>query len=397
MLILKNKLDINLKIDLEHKYYNKYRVVIQCNSLIDGIEKKIKALKGELINCIEEVNSICALLPGRSVERLIEYPEVKYITYDEFAYTCGKSVSVANRQINGENYKLSGNGIGIGLIDTGVYPHNDLLYPNPRIKYFKDLVKGLRYPYDDNGHGTAISGIIAGSGHLSKGNFKGIAPGSHLCVIKAFDALGKGYISDILYGISLLIKERDNFNTKIICLPFELQNHNYILLNLFSKLFNLAVENNIIVIVPSGSQTDGGCITGIAGLSSCITVAGLDSREGITPYTYSSTGNFVKDLKPDLSAAAVDIVALNTNQSYISDRDGKKIFTTSLENPYINFTGTSCAAAYVSGVCSMLFENNPNLTYKDLVPMLKLSCHSIENIPKAKQGSGLISINKLLP
>ena len=397
MLIFKNKLDANLKFDLEHRYYKKYRVVVQCNSLLDGIKKKIKVLKGEIINSIEEVNSFSALLSDRTIERLIEYPEVKYITYDEYAHTCGKSVALANRQINGEKYKLSGKGVGIGLIDTGVYPHNDLIYPSSRIKYFKDLILGLRYPYDDNGHGTAMCGIIAGSGHLSKGNYKGIADGSHLMVIKAFDALGKGYVSDILYGISLLIREREIYNTRIICLPFELLTHNFILLNLFSKLFNLAIENNIIVVTPSGSQGDNGCITGIATLSNCITVAGLDSREDLSPYTYSSTGNFIKDLKPDLTAAAVDIVSLNTNIAFVSEREGQKIFTSNLESPYTSFTGTSCAAAYVSGVCAMLFENNPKLTYKDLISMLKLSCNSIENIPKSKQGSGLISLDILLP
>jgi serine protease AprX len=396
-MFLKNKLDINLRRDIEQKYFKKYRVVVQCNSLIEGMEKKIKALKGDTINYIEEIKSFSAYLPSRTIERLIEYPEIKYITYDEYAYICGKSVALANKQINGEKYKLSGKGIGIGLIDTGVYPHSDLLYPTNKIKYFKDLIKGISYPYDDNGHGSATSGIISGSGHLSKGNYKGIAPSSHLVMIKAFDALGKGYISDILYGINLLIKERDNYNIKVICLPFELQNHNFILLDMFSKLFDIAIDNNIIIIVPSGSQGDQGSLTGIAQLSNCITVAGLDSREGFSPYAYSSSGNLINDLKPDLSAAAVDIVSLNTNPAYISERGGKRIYTSSLEKPYINFTGTSSAAAYVSGVCAMLFENNPNLSYKDLVSILKLSCESLDNIPKSKQGSGIVCLDKLLP
>ena len=70
---------------------------------------------------------------------------------------------------------MTGKGIGIGIIDSGVYPHCDLLNPSNRIKKFVDIVNNLNYPYDDNGHGTFMSGLICGSGYGSKGMYKGVA------------------------------------------------------------------------------------------------------------------------------------------------------------------------------------------------------------------------------
>ena len=50
--------------------------------------------------------------------------------------------------------QLYGEGIGVAVLDTGVYPHPDLIYGGNRITAFCDIVNGRRYAYDDNGHGT---------------------------------------------------------------------------------------------------------------------------------------------------------------------------------------------------------------------------------------------------
>ena len=47
-------------------------------------------------------------------------------------------------------------GVGIALLDTGVYPHDDLTtYESHRS--FKDFVNDRTEPYDDDGHGTHVA------------------------------------------------------------------------------------------------------------------------------------------------------------------------------------------------------------------------------------------------
>jgi subtilisin family serine protease len=397
MFSLKSKLDPNLKAAIASNNYKHYRVIIQCRNLRENIENKIKTYKAELIKSIPTINCISAVLSPNAIERLIEFPEVSYITFDTFAFLCGSSVLSSNGISFQERYKLTGKGIGIGLIDSGVYPHTDLSSPNNKIKKFADVLHGIKYPYDDNGHGTFMSGIICGSGTLSKGMYKGIAENSHIYSVKAFNGIGRGYISDILYALELIINESSEHNIKVICLPFEIVDYAPFVLSLFSKLFDLAVKNGVVIVVPSGnSGNKESSIKGIATLGNCITVAGLDTRSGIKPYSYSSSGPFGKLEKPDLSAACVDICSLNCNKNYVSERNGSRVYAYPLDNPYTTYSGTSCSAAFISGICALLFENNPNLSFKDIVSLLKVSCKLLD-IFKWSQGAGMIDMSKLLP
>jgi serine protease AprX len=398
MFFLKSKIDINLRYNLENNLYKTYRVNLKCKTLLENIEKKINSSKGRVIRSIPDVGIICAEVSPQVIERLIEYPEVEHITVDSYALLCGTSVLASNGIRYQENrYKLTGKGIGIGIVDSGVYPHPDLITPTSKIKLFVDLINGYKYPYDDNGHGTFISGIINGNGSLSKGMYRGVAENSSIHMVKAFNALGKGYVSDILYAIDYLIENSKDFDIKVLCLPFELLYNDKFILAAFSKLFKKATDRGIIPVVPSGSNINTeGSILGIATLSNCITVGGIDTRNSPVAYKFSSSGPCGKTEKPDFSAACADICSLNSNTSFISERNGIKLFDRSLDKPYTTYSGTSCSAAFISGVCALLLQNNPELAFKDISSLLKVSCKML-SIPKWQQGSGMVDINQLLP
>ena len=236
MFSLNKKLDSNLKNYMEFNTSRSYRVLIKCRNFQDSIEKRILSYKGTILRNINIDNIICAILNSQSINRLLEYPEVEYICLDQFFNLCGISVQTANRVRLSNSINASGRGVGIGVIDSGVYPHRDLTTPFNRIATFTDLINGLSFPYDDNGHGTCTCGVIAGNGESSNGIYKGIAPNSELHVIKAFDRLGKGYVSDVLYAINELISISPKYNIKILCLPFESLNHDKFIFSLFDKI-----------------------------------------------------------------------------------------------------------------------------------------------------------------
>jgi subtilisin family serine protease len=398
MFSINKKLDKALKCAMDNDRFKNYRVIIHCNALLDSVEHKIKATRGDFICKIEDINCICAMVSSRQILRLIETPEITFITFDDFAHLCSNNIPSPCKTnsdfINSSKY--TGNGVGIGIIDSGVYPHPDLLAPSKRIVKFIDIVNKLKYPYDDNGQGTVISGLITGSGSSSKGVHRGLAPKSNIYCIKAFNAIGKAYISDVFYAISTLIRERDEFNIKVICLPFEIYTEEDFIISMFKKLFEKAISANIVVIAASGSNGNiKSSIRGFASLSSCITVGGLDTTAKIKPYSFSSSGPCGKLTKPDFSVPCVNIYSLSSDINYISERNGVKLYPTKPSNYYTTSTGTSCAAAYVSGVCSLLFEKDPNLHYKDILSLLSASCNLLD-FPKWQQGEGLLDLNKLL-
>ena len=393
MFSLKKKLSPNLRSALERKIFKTYKVIVHCKNLSDKIYKNIVSYKGESIRYISSINCICAILHPNHIERLLEYPQVDFITFDDYALLCGASVHAANKIHLQHNLKLKGKGVTLGLIDSGVFPHLDLLNPENKLLTFVDLLNELKYPYDDFGHGTFLSGLIAGSGFCSNGMYRGIAEECKLYVVKAFNRCGKGYISDVLFSLELLINESEENNIKVICLPFELINNDYFFIDLFSKLFDLAISKNIVVVVPAGNNGPAeDSIRGISTLSNCISVGGVDTRgNNIKPSSISSSASSNK-VKLDLSAACEDICSLRADTSYISQRNGIKLYPTAIETPYINFSGTSCAAAYIAAICVLYFESNPALCFKDVKALLKLSC-KLQDFNVSRQGSGIFDIN----
>ncbi len=396
MIWFKDKLEGNLSYAIKKDYYKKYRVLIYCSKFLNNIEKKITSYKGTVIYTLKHCSAICALLTPKNILQLIEFPEVKWVTRDSYCFLCASGVESSNRARLPEKSPFTGRGIGVAVIDTGAYPHSDLITPFNRIRLFTDLINNYRYPYDDNGHGTFISGIIAGNGSLSKGIYKGIAPGAQLYCYKAFNSLGKAYTSTVLFALEEILDAPKEYNIRIICLPFELYNNDHLTLECFSKLFNAAIERDMVPIVPSGSNYNSeGSIEGFACLQNCITVGGLDTSSSIKSYFASSGGPFQKNTKPDLAAACVDICSLNTNKKYISERNGNKLYPGTLENPYCNYSGASVAAAYISGLTALILENRSKLKFKDVKALLKTASNSVVDIPRYQQGEGMVDITKL--
>ena len=95
---------------------------------------------------------------------------------------------------------LYGRGIGVAVLDTGIFPHQDL---QNKIVYFKDYVKGRKQPYDDNGHGTHISGIIGAKNETAR---HGVAPECSLFGFKVLDKSGGGMIEDTCRAVEDVIR-----------------------------------------------------------------------------------------------------------------------------------------------------------------------------------------------
>jgi serine protease AprX len=404
MFLFGRKLDPTLKHAVSCSLYNNYRVIIQYKSLKESIEKKVKSLRGKVLFSIPSIKCIIVTINGKSIKRLIELPEVRFIALDDFAQLCGRTILPANgislqsdsTILKGE-YNLTGKGVGIGLVDSGVFPHVDLLNPRNKIKKFIDLINGLVYPYDDNGHGTFIAGELCGSGYGSKDKNKGISINSHIVMVKAFDKLGRGYISTTLLALQEIYNNADEFNIKVLCLPFETFSMTNFILSLYNQIFKMLKAKNIAIIVPAGHNgASEDTIKGIATSNNVIAVGGMDTSSVYKIADYSSCGSSKVLQKPDFIAASENIVSLHCDTSYVSERNGMKIYPPHLSSLYTEYSGTSTSCAFIAGVCALLFENNMDYKFDDIYGLLKHSS-SLINEMKYKQGNGYINLDKILP
>ena len=93
---------------------------------------------------------------------------------------------------------LPENTVTVAVLDSGIANHPDL---SGKVIAFADFVSGRKQPYDDNGHGTHVCGIICGSGRMSDGKYCGIAPQIKLVVGKVLNQKGEGSANHMIMGL----------------------------------------------------------------------------------------------------------------------------------------------------------------------------------------------------
>lgn len=392
-----NKIDKKLNPYVKINSKRKIPVILSYSGNDKLVRNKIISNNGKIKYEYENLNAFSCELSPTSIDKLSEIPEVSYICFDYKASLCLRKSSDALGVGYAKLFNLTGKGIGIGVIDTGVFNHPDLVSERRSIRLFKDLINGYDTLYDDNGHGTFTCGCISSSGYISEGIYRGIAPDSNLYVIKAFDASGNGFMSDIIKGIDMLIALRESENIRILCLPFEIVYLDDLKINPLELIIKKANLLNISVIVPSGNHGPYPYTIYCPGnIPEVLTVGGIDcggnNIKNFKISNFSGRGPAMDgSQKPDISAPCMSITSLASDTFY--NPSIKKI--NDLKNPYITKSGTSISCALICGFAALLLEKNPNLMPQDLKAMLCLSTLTIGE-SKFSQGSGFFVFDKIV-
>src|SRR4051812_23541671 len=210
---------------------------------------------------------------------------------------------------------VTGQGVGVAVIDSGVNPHPAL---KNRIVANVSLVTGDPGYLDAFGHGTHVAGIIAGSGGAAAGITPlytgGIAPGANIINVRVLGANGTGLTSDVINGIDWAIANASRYNIRILNLSLGHRVTEPAVLDPLDQAVARAVNAGLIVFAAAGNYgvdpTTGAPILGgimVPGNSPlAITVGAVNTwgtvkRSDDTIATYSSRGPTQYDLavKPD--------------------------------------------------------------------------------------------------
>ena len=110
---------------------------------------------------------------------------------------------------------VSGKGIGIAVIDSGIASHAAL---SGRVVASVNFATGETNASDGFGHGTHIAGIIAGSSPYGPTSLfrMGVAPGSHLVNVRVLNRQGVGYTSDVIAGIQWAKANRTRYAIRVL-------------------------------------------------------------------------------------------------------------------------------------------------------------------------------------
>jgi serine protease AprX len=339
---------------------------------------------------------------------------------------------VTSRNTSHPGFPISGKGIGIGYVDTGIDGTNkDLEFGVKTLQnVIQPLAQGVvsdggqvvgvgvsisdmipagfvppiyieNVPFSDceSGHGTFGSGIAAGLG-VNSGNFYGgVARGAHLVGVNSGDDLGLPLVA-ILGAYDYLMVNQFAYNIRVInnswgssLADTEIDPNNPI--NVATRY---AHDRNITVVFAAGnSGTAADAINPYSTMAWTISVAAGEKQGLGTPASFSSrgvdngpnpdTGGMPADpsappnLRPDITGPGVDIKSCRTRGVGIEGVAGTvPIFVgsndlTTIPPAFLPFyttsQGTSFSCPHVTGVVALMMEANATLTPDDVVTLLR--------------------------
>ncbi|MBC8164889.1 MAG: S8 family serine peptidase, partial [Bryobacteraceae bacterium] len=208
-----------------------YIVRYKDNRNVDAVNKFEKR-KGQLRQELKLIQSEVQNLSGAAVSELSDDPDVEYISPNRMV---GASAVADPAVVDyfyetstakiARSYGFTGKNIGVAIIDSGVFDHNDLKGTdngNSIIVYRENFVKGESDTKDMFGHGTHVAGVLAGNGKLSSGGsqyrytFRGVAPNVRIVSLRVLNKDGVGTDAAVISAIDRAIQLKSKYNIRVI-------------------------------------------------------------------------------------------------------------------------------------------------------------------------------------
>jgi subtilisin family serine protease len=335
---------------------------------------------------------------------LVEFAEPDYLVYaaatpNDPYYTDGTLWGLNNYGQNGgtpdadidapEGWDVltAASNIVVAVIDSGIrYTHEDLtsnMWVNPDDGgHGWNALTATNDPNDDNGHGTSMAGVLGAVGNNGKG-VVGVAWSVQMMACKCLNSSGSGSDSDL-----------------ITCIDYARTNGAKIInASLAGPNFSLAVSNAIF------STREAGIIFVAAAGNSMPPNSGTDVD--INP-TYPACYN-IDNIVPAVYTTRTDALGQYSNYGATNTSlaaPGDEIYSTTYNSDssysssfLVNLgygTGTSYAAAYVSGACALLLAQYPSDTYQEIIGRLLSSTDPLPSLAGKCRTGGRLNLRNAL-
>ena len=353
---------------------------------------------GAITRKMHLINAAAFHVRASALARLAADPDVVYVSPDRLLHSTADSSQTldyyplaVNAQVAiGDGYV--GTGIAVAVIDSGIIDIPDLHGANYRVVFSQNFVGGTSGSANDTyGHGSHVAGIIGGNGNNSTGSsylysFKGIAPNVNLLNFRVLDQNGAGTDSQVISAIQMAIQLKNKYNIRVINLSLGRPVYESYTLDPLCQAVEQAWKAGIVVVVAAGNygrdnsvgEQGYGTITAPGNDPYVITAGamktmGTSSSADDLIASYSSKGPTGIDhvLKPDLVAPGNRMISLYTAgltlpKQFPGNEIPYSLYQTNgnstASSTYYRLSGTSMAAAVVSGAIADLLQVQPQLT-----------------------------------
>ncbi len=244
-----------------------------------------------------------------------------------------------------------------------------------------DFMRANNLPWDYDGHGTIVAGIISATQNNDVG-IAGINPYSKLMVLKALNAFGNTRASYIAESIVYAV---DN-GARLVNISVGGEK----LSRIERAAVDYAIANGVLIIAAAGNEGQDLEDYGPAGLEGVLTVAATDLQDART--VFSNWGEQV-----DIAAPGIDVLSLRARRTdtMLDIPDVEYVRSANYvgdDKRYYRVSGTSFAAPIVTGIASLVLSKQPDLDYDELHRIITQSADDAD-VPGKDQFTGYGIVN----
>jgi hypothetical protein len=390
--------------------------------LVQGPQAEIDRLAATYRVVVEKRLEMGAVLSGTGAafDSMANDPNVAALSADDVVVSTmavttqatGASQLWAANDGSGNFGGLTGAGIGVAVIDSGIAQHPDV---ERRVITRVDFVNDNSGTPDGYGHGTHVASIIAGSGKGSRSAegtaYVGMAPGAELVSLRVLGSDGTGYVSDVILAIEWAIKNKARYKLRVLNLSLGHAATESYRTDPLALAVEHAVASGLVVVASAGNlgKTEEGtpiigAIVSPGDTPGALTVGALSTHNTVvrsddTVASYSSRGPVgdpedpsTWELKPDLVAPGNAIVAAGADGSYLWETFADRRTYGASGGTYLTLSGSSMAAAVTSGAVAQLLQARPDLTPAQVKFVLQATAERLASAGLIDQGAGSLNV-----
>ncbi|MAL93754.1 MAG: alkaline serine protease [Haliea sp.] len=312
---------------------------------------------------------------------------------------------------------VTGRGVTVAVLDSGLWEHPHLArdsHGEPRIigRYDAMTDRAGDEAFDESGHGTHMSSVLANSepartlDGAPAGHYKGIAPDARLVAVKAFNREGSGDMLDIVRGVQWVVEQREALDIRVLNLSFAARPRWPYFLDPINQALMRAWASGIVLVAAAGNEGPDPMTLGSPGnLPYGITVGAItdswtvgERNDDYIPDFSSRGPTPLGHIKPDLVAPGGHMAALTRPGSTLTEEHPDYMISTG----ELVMTGTSQAAALVSGLVALLLQMQPELSPDEVKCLLTSSAEPAINrdgrlaYSPFEQGRGLVNVSRAI-
>ena len=306
----------------------------------------------------------------------------------------------------------TGKGVGVAILDSGIAQHSAL---DARVIAHVNLVSTEPAATGDAfGHGTHLAGIVGGNTTAAKSVTPaysgGSAPAVSLIDVRVLGSDGVGLTSDVIAGIDWSIANRKKYNIRVINLSLGHPVTEPSTTDPLCQAVARAVGVGIVVVTSAGNYgTSASGAPVLGGITSpgnsplAITVGAIDtfgtlgtSDDRIAAYSSRGPTAYEFAVKPDVVAPGTKLVSLEAPGTYLDRAFPQWHIAGTGRNAYMRLSGTSMAAAVVSGGVALMLDANPSLSPAQVKVALQMGARYMPDGGLIGGGAGSVNFSQSL-